>query len=57
MKISDFKEKFVDNPIRVFKNELDKLVKEELIEVGENSIKLTNKGLDFANVVWEEFVS
>ena len=56
VKISDFKNKFGINPIYLFRNELDKLVKEELIEVEENDIKLTNKGLDLANLVWEEFV-
>ena len=53
--ISKFKEKFIQNPIYIFRRELNKLVKEELIEVDIDSIKLTNKGLDFANIVWEEF--
>ncbi|MBR2786608.1 MAG: hypothetical protein IKD76_03845 [Clostridia bacterium] len=56
MQISDFKEKFIDNPLFIFRNELDKLVREGLIEVSSNNIRLTNKGLDLANVVWEEFV-
>ena len=56
IKISEFKNKFVDNPIYVFKNELNKLVEEDLIEVDIDSIKLTNKGIDLANIVWEEFV-
>lgn len=54
--IQDFKNKFVDNPIYLFRKELGKLVNEELIEIDFNQIKLTNKGLDFANLVWEEFV-
>lgn len=54
--ITEFKNKFVDNPIYLFRKELNKLVKNELIEIDENSIKLTNKGLDLANLVWEEFV-
>ena len=56
VKISDFKEKFVDNPLYIFRNELNKLSCEELIKVNENEIKLTDKGLDLANVVWSEFV-
>lgn len=56
VKISDFKNKFVQNPIYVFRKELDKLVKEDLIQVEENNIKLTKKGLDLANLVFEEFV-
>lgn len=53
--ISKFKEKFIQNPIYIFRKELNKLVEEELIEVDIDSIKLTNKGLDFANLVWENF--
>lgn len=54
--IQEFKNKFVENPIYKFHKELEKLVNEELIEIDLNQIKLTNKGLDFANLVWEEFV-
>ena len=54
--ISKFKEKFGENPVYLFRNELKKLVEEELLEVDLDNIKLTNKGLDFANLVWEEFV-
>lgn len=54
--ISKFKEKFGENPIYIFRNELQKLVEEELIEIDLDNIRLTNKGLDFANLVWENFV-
>jgi len=54
--ISKFKEKFGENPIYVFRKELQKLVEEELIIVDLDNIRLTNKGLDLANLVWEEFV-
>ena len=37
-------------------NDLDKLVNEGLIIVDLDNIKLTNKGLDLANIVFEEFV-
>ena len=56
IKISEFKEKFGDNPIYLFRNELIKLSDENLINIDEDNIKLTNKGIDFANLVWEEFV-
>ena len=36
--------------------ELKKLVDEKLIEIDLDNIKLTRKGLDLANIVWEEFV-
>ncbi len=54
--IQEFKNKFVDNPIYLYRKELEKLVNENLIEIDLNNIKLTNKGLDLANLVWEEFV-
>ena len=54
--IQEFKNKFIENPIYKFHKELEKLVNEDLIEIDLNKIKLTNKGLDFANLVWEEFV-
>ena len=54
--IQEFKNKFVENPIYLFRKELEKLVNEDLIEIDLNQIKLTSKGLDFANLVWEEFV-
>ena len=54
--IQKFKNKFIDNPIYLYSKELNKLVKDKLIEVEDNYIKLTNKGIDLANLVWEEFV-
>ena len=54
--IQKFKNKFVNNPIFKFHKELEKLINEGFLEVDGNQIKLTNKGLDFANLVWEEFV-
>lgn len=54
--IGKFKNKFIDNPIYLYRKELEKLVNEDLIEIDLNNIKLTNKGLDLANLVWQEFV-
>lgn len=56
IQISKFKEKFGDNPIYLFRNELKKLSDEDLIVIDENNIRLTNKGIDLANLVWEEFI-
>lgn len=56
IKISSFKNKFGCNPIIEFKNELNKLVQEKLIEIDLDQIKLTKKGIDLANLVWEEFI-
>lgn len=56
VKINDFKAKFVKNPIYVFRNELNKLVAENLVSVDTNTIRLTSKGIDLANLVWQEFI-
>lgn len=54
--IQKFKEKFMDNPIYIYKKELEKLINQDLIMIDGDWIKLTRKGIDFANMVWEEFV-
>lgn len=54
--ISEFENKFGINPLLAFRFEIEKLTKEDLIEVDLNNIKLTQKGLDFANKVFLEFV-
>ena len=56
VRISDFERKFRINPLFYFRFEISKLTDEELIEVDLDYIKLTKKGLDFANLVFEEFV-
>ena len=54
--IQEFKIKFVANPVFLYHDKLEKLVNEELVEIDGDMIKLTNKGLDLANIVWEEFI-
>ena len=54
--IAKFKQKYGENPIFLYKNELDKLVKQGLLVIQGDNIRLTNKGLDLANLVWEDFV-
>lgn len=54
--IKEFERIFQINPIMKYCKKLDKLNREGLIEIDENNIKLSNKGIDLANLVWEEFV-
>ena len=54
--ISDFEQKFNINPLFYFRFEISKLDKKGLIEVDLDNIKLTKKGLDFANLAFEEFL-
>lgn len=54
--ISAFERKFEIHPLFYFRFEISKLEGEDLIEVDLDSIRLTKKGLDLANQVFEEFV-
>ena len=54
--IASFKQKFGQNPIYLYRDRLNKLVEDGLVVVDLNHIKLTNKGLDLANLVFEEFI-
>ena len=54
--IKKFEQKFKINPIIKYCKILEKLNHEGLIEIDANNIKLSNKGIDLANIVWEEFV-
>lgn len=54
--ISKFERRFRINPLFYFRFEIEKLVNENLIEVDLDNIKLTKKGLDLANLVFEEFI-
>ena len=54
--IQAFKNKFAENPIFLFRNELQELTEQGLLEIDGDAIKLTNKGLDLANIVWQKFV-
>ena len=54
--IDTFKNKFIQSPLYLFRQEIDKLIRKKLIVVDGNFIRLTDRGLDLANLVWEEFV-
>lgn len=54
--INEFKQKFKTDPTIKYKKILEKLQKENLIQITKTSIKLTKQGIDFGNIVWEEFL-
>jgi oxygen-independent coproporphyrinogen III oxidase len=55
--IQEFNNKFKIDILKQFKNEIDKCIHKGLLEIENNIIlRLTNKGFDFANIVWQEFV-
>ena len=54
--IKSFEIKFGKSPFEVYSNVIVKLLEEDLIKINNDYIKLSNKGLDLANIVWEEFI-
>ena len=56
VKISEFEKRFRINPLFYFRFEISRLTDDDLIEVDLDNIKLTRKGLDLANQVFEEFI-
>lgn len=56
LEIEEMNQKFGIDVCEKYKTQLDKMIKYELLEKENGRIKLTSKGLDLANVVWEEFV-
>lgn len=56
LNISDINLKFDINFEEFFKKEINNLKNNGLIEIQDGNLKLTEKGLDFANVVWREFL-
>ena len=54
--LHEFEEKFDEKFEVVYENEIEKLRKMELLQVKDDRAQLTQKGIDFANIVWEEFV-
>ena len=58
--INDAKEKFKIDILNRFNTEINKMQNLGLLEVDNNAndirVKLTKKGLDLANIVWEEFI-
>lgn len=54
--IQKFKKKYGENPIFLYRKNLNELIQQNLLEIDGDWIRLTNQGIDFANVVWQEFV-
>lgn len=52
----EFKEKFEIELENYYKEELEVLIKQELIQNNKETISLTKKGIDFANIVWGKFI-
>ena len=47
---------FSKDALDIFKENFEKLQKYGLIDINKDNIKLSDKGIDLANIVWEEFI-
>lgn len=56
IRVKDFIQKFNKNPIELYQSTLYRLMHSSLIEVNSEYIKLSHKGIDLANIVWEMFI-
>jgi len=54
--LNEFRERFGADFERKYKYQIEKLKKYGLIEIEKNCVKLTERGIDLANLVWQEFV-
>lgn len=54
--INAFNNIFNTDFYRTFQKEIEKLNKLELIDIKKETIKLSKKGIDLANIVWKEFI-
>lgn len=56
LNIAKFEKKFNANIYDIFKHEINKLKKDELIAMKNNCLILSKRGKEVANIVWEEFI-
>ena len=56
LNFNEFKLKFKKDVLDLYKAQIDKLVEEGLLEKDDVGIRLTYKGEDLANIVWQEFI-
>lgn len=54
--VVSFKNKYKKDVYELFSEELNSLIKDGLLEKEGNYIRLTSRGLEVANLVWEKFV-
>ena len=54
--IEEFKNKFDEEVKDIFRDELNKLINQEYIKLEGKNYVLTNKGIDFNNIICEEFI-
>lgn len=56
MSLKEFNNKFKIDFLEKYKGKVDMLVNEKLLVLQKGNLKLTDRGLEVANIVWEEFI-
>jgi len=56
LNINEFKQKFSVDFNKTYQKRIDYLIKNNLLEYNNDYIKLTNRGMDISNLVFEEFM-
>lgn len=56
LSLEEFRKRFGVEFERKYNSQIEKLKKYGLIEVSNNYLRLTERGIDLANLVWMEFV-
>ena len=54
--IAEFEAKFKVRFEETYSEQIQRLINEELVELKDNRFYLSSKGIDFANIVWSEFI-
>ena len=54
--INEFKNRFKTDIYSVFGQEINKFLDNGLLEKDSDNIRLTDRGQDLANTVWQEFI-
>ena len=54
--VNDFKLRYKKDINDIFLDDINELITEGLLERKNSNIKLTDRGLEVANIVWERFI-
>ena len=54
--IAEFEARFKVRFEETYSEQIQRLINEELVELKDNRFYLSSKGIDFANIVWSEFI-
>ncbi|WP_026476285.1 radical SAM family heme chaperone HemW [Alkaliphilus transvaalensis] len=56
VKLKSFQERFGRSPLTIYKSQFEKLMRQGLIVIDQESVRLTPKGIDLSNLVFQEML-